>query len=173
MNRAENSTKINRLLAESLFIKHQARLRHRISHSIHRHHAEDLTAETFTVFLERLPELNLIKPLDNYLLGIFKNQLRKPLTGRSLSIEEHRIKLPVYDQNPLQQLIRRQLCRSVHTALDTLPAHIRTTVKKFHWDNQSQQLIREQTGIPIRTLQRHLHRGRTLLKNRLKEWEIF
>lgn len=171
MNRNTQRLRIDRMLAQDLFQRRQAQLLHSTSLTCHCDQAEDLTAEIFLTLLNRLPDLNLLEPLDGYLLTIFRNRLRSPRPPRPLSLQHAGIELPVYRQNPLRQLLRSQLRRDLDRSIAALPFRVRTVIKLYHCEGDNHHTIHAKTGLPLRTVQRRLREGRTILKKRLAVWE--
>ncbi len=144
--------------------------------------AEDLTQDTFLKAYRFFANYNRSMPFDNWLYRIMSNMFvdwlrRRPKVHiRSLDEpvlqEDGEIALDVPDsaQGPEALALSSELDGEMQSALDTLPEVFRLTVILSDIEGLSYEEISEVMGCSIGTVRSRLHRGRRLLREKLKPY---
>ncbi len=71
--------------------------------------------------------------------------------------------------DPGQQVLDDEFRRAMRDAVSKLPEQYRTVIALFYLEERSYKEVAETLGIPMGTLKTHLHRGRAMLREVLKE----
>jgi len=144
--------------------------------------AEDLTQDTFLKAYRFFANYNRSMPFDNWLYRIMSNIFvdwlrRRPKAHiRSLDEpvrrEEGEITLDVADagDGPEALALSSELDAEMQTALNTLPEDFRLTVVLSDIEGLSYEEVSEVMGCSIGTVRSRLHRGRKLLREKLKRY---
>ena len=142
--------------------------------------AEDLTQEAFIRAFRFFGQYRRELPFDSWLYKIMSNVFidrlrRKPKAKiRSLDqpvvTEEGEAQFDVADTaiGPEEVVLSREMDGCIQAALDTLPEAFRLTVIYADIEGLSYEEIAEATSTNIGTVRSRLHRGRRLLRNKLK-----
>lgn len=130
--------------------------------------AEDMTQEVLARVAERGTAIDAARP-DGYVFQIAANLLRdrgrrtKVRTAYQMGFgasEATRID----EIDPERVLRSRQSLASVVAALNTLPERTRTIFVLFRLENMKQREIADALGISIRTVEQHVSRASTMLR---------
>lgn len=143
--------------------------------------AEDLTQEAFIRAFRFFGQYRKELPFDSWLYKIMSNAFidrlrRRPKVRiRSLdepvATEEGEAHFDVADgaPGPEEVVLSREMDEHIQAALKTLPEVFRMTVILADIEGLSYEEIAEATSTNIGTVRSRLHRGRILLRNRLKK----
>ncbi|MCL5102750.1 MAG: sigma-70 family RNA polymerase sigma factor [Armatimonadetes bacterium] len=144
--------------------------------------AEDLTQEAFIRAFRFFGQYRRELPFDSWLYKIMSNVFidrlrRKPKAKiRSLDqpvvTEDGEAQFDVADTSagPEECLISHEMDSRIQAALDTLPDAFRLAVIYADIEGLSYEEIAEATKTNIGTVRSRLHRGRRLLRNKLKKY---
>lgn len=144
--------------------------------------AEDLTQDTFLKAYRFFGNYKRDMPFDNWLYRIMSNIFvdwlrRKPKASiRSLDEpiqqEEGAVTLDVPDTaaGPEDLALSSELDSEMQIALNTLPKDFKTTVILSDIEGLSYEEVSEVMGCSIGTVRSRLHRGRKLLREKLKPY---
>lgn len=144
--------------------------------------AEDLTQEAFIRAFRFFGQYRRELPFDSWLYKIMSNVFidrlrRKPKVRiRSLDqpvvTDEGEAQFDVADTGvgPEEAVLSREMDVHIQAALDTLPEVFRLTVIYADIEGLSYEEIAEATNTNIGTVRSRLHRGRRLLRNKLKSY---
>ncbi|MCE5200010.1 MAG: sigma-70 family RNA polymerase sigma factor [Armatimonadota bacterium] len=144
--------------------------------------AEDLTQEAFIRAFRFFGQYRRELPFDSWLYKIMSNVFidrlrRKPKAMiRSLdqpvvtSEGEAQFDVPDNSAGPEETVLSREMDSRIQAALDTLPEAFRLTVIYADIEGMSYEEIAESTSTNIGTVRSRLHRGRRLLRNKLKSY---
>ncbi len=144
--------------------------------------AEDLTQEAFIRAFRFFGQYRRELPFDSWLYKIMSNVFidrlrRKPKVRiRSLDqpviTDEGEAQFDVADTGigPEEAVLSREMDGHIQAALDTLPEAFRLTVIYADIEGLSYEEIAEATNTNIGTVRSRLHRGRRLLRNKLKSY---
>jgi RNA polymerase sigma-70 factor (ECF subfamily) len=142
--------------------------------------AEDLVQDAFIRAFRFFGQYRRELPFDSWLYKIMSNVFidklrRKPKAMiRSLDqpvvTSEGEVQLDVADTacGPEEAVLSREMDSRIQEALDTLPEVFRLTVIYADIEGLSYEEIAEATDTNIGTVRSRLHRGRRLLRNKLK-----
>lgn len=144
--------------------------------------AEDLTQESFLRAYRFFDRYRRDMPFENWLYRImsrvFIDELRKKPKFRTTSIDqplslgdggsEVTLEIPDFEANPEHRLIVDALEEPLQTALDSLPAEFRTAVVLADIEGMSYEEIAEVMHCSLGTVRSRLHRGRKLLRQRVR-----
>lgn len=143
--------------------------------------AEDLTQEAFIRAFRFFGQYRRELPFDSWLYKIMSNAFidrlrrRSKLRTRSLdepvATEEGEAQLEIADSAPGPEdlAISRETEEQIQAALATLPETFRLTVILADIEGLSYEEIAEATSTNIGTVRSRLHRGRMMLRNRLRQ----
>lgn len=143
--------------------------------------AEDLTQEAFIRAFRFFGQYRRELPFDSWLYKIMSNAFidrlrRKPKVRiRSLDepvpTEEGEAQFDVADSSagPEEVVLSRQMDREIQAALKTLPEVFRMTVILADIEGLSYEEIAEATSTNVGTVRSRLHRGRVLMRDKLKK----
>jgi RNA polymerase sigma-70 factor (ECF subfamily) len=84
--------------------------------------------------------------------------------------EEETLDLPDEVDDPEELALRREFWKAVKRALDELPPEFRTVVALVDMEGLSYEEAAKILGCPIGTVRSRLHRARTILREKLKDW---
>lgn len=144
--------------------------------------AEDLVQDAFIRAFRFFGQYRRELPFDSWLYKIMSNVFidklrRKPKAAiRSLdqpvTTSEGEVQFDVADtaSGPEETVLSREMDSRIQAALDTLPEVFRLTVIYADIEGLSYEEIAEATDTNIGTVRSRLHRGRRLLRNKLKAY---
>jgi len=144
--------------------------------------AEDLTQEAFIRAFRFFGQYRRELPFDSWLYKIMSNvfidRLRRKPKARIRSMDqpvvtnEGEAQFDVADPGagPEEAVLSKEMDGRIQSALDTLPEAFRLTVIYADIEGLSYEEIAEVTNTNIGTVRSRLHRGRRLLRNRLKSY---
>ncbi|MCC6727737.1 MAG: sigma-70 family RNA polymerase sigma factor [Chthonomonadales bacterium] len=144
--------------------------------------AEDLTQEAFVRAYRFFDRYNRQMPFENWLYRIISNvfidELRKRPKARLQSLDqplvnaggetEVRIEIPDVSSDPESMMLQMELDEPLQMALDELPHDFRHAVILADVEGLSYEEIAEAMGCSLGTVRSRLHRGRKMLRNRLR-----
>ncbi len=84
--------------------------------------------------------------------------------------DEEPLDLPDETDDPEELALRREFWRAAKRALDELPPEFRTVVALVDMEGLSYEEAAKILGCPIGTVRSRLHRARTILREKLKNW---
>jgi len=142
--------------------------------------AEDLTQEAFIRAFRFFGQYRRELPFDSWLYKIMSNvfidRLRRRPKAKIRSLDQPiqtddgEAQFDVADpgDGPEAAILSQEMDSRIQAALDTLPEVFRLTVIYADIEGLSYEEIAEATGTNIGTVRSRLHRGRRLLRNKLK-----
>ncbi len=84
--------------------------------------------------------------------------------------DEEPLELPDETDDPEELVLRREFWRASKKALDELPPEFRTVVALVDMEGLSYEEAAKILNCPIGTVRSRLHRARTILREKLKDW---
>ncbi len=144
--------------------------------------AEDLTQEAFIRAFRFFGQYRRELPFDSWLYKIMSNvfidRLRRRPKAKIRSMDqpvvtdEGEAQFDVADPGagPEEAVLSKEMDVRIQAALDTLPEAFRLTVIYADIEGLSYEEIAEVTNTNIGTVRSRLHRGRRLLRNKLKNY---
>ena len=84
--------------------------------------------------------------------------------------DEEPLELPDETDDPEKLVLRREFWRAAKRALDELPPESRTVVVLVDMEGLSYEEAAKILNCPIGTVRSRLHRARTILREKLKDW---
>jgi RNA polymerase sigma-70 factor, ECF subfamily len=84
--------------------------------------------------------------------------------------DEEPLELPDETDDPEKLVLRREFWRAAKRALDELPPEFRTVVALVDMEGLSYEEAAKILNCPIGTVRSRLHRARTILREKLKDW---
>jgi RNA polymerase sigma-70 factor (ECF subfamily) len=84
--------------------------------------------------------------------------------------DEEPLELPDETDDPEELALRREFWRAAKRALDELPPEFRTVVALVDMEGLSYEEAAKILNCPIGTVRSRLHRARTILREKLKDW---
>ena len=144
--------------------------------------AEDLTQDTFIKAFRFFGNYNRAMPFDNWLYRIMSNifvdwlRRRPKVQIRSLDEPirqeegETAFELPDTSDGPETIALSNELDAEMQVALNTLPEDFRMTVVLSDIEGLSYEEISDVMACSIGTVRSRLHRGRKLLRSKLKPY---
>lgn len=144
--------------------------------------AEDLTQEAFIRAFRFFGQYRRELPFDSWLYKIMSNvfidRLRRRPKAKIRSLDQPIVTddgeatFDVADTTagPEECVLSREMDTRIQAALDTLPEAFRLTVVYADIEGLSYEEIAEATNTNIGTVRSRLHRGRRLLRNKLKNY---
>jgi RNA polymerase sigma-70 factor (ECF subfamily) len=84
--------------------------------------------------------------------------------------DEEPLELPDETDDPEELALRREFWRAAKKALDELPPEFRTVVALVDMEGLSYEEAAKILNCPIGTVRSRLHRARTILREKLKDW---
>ena len=131
------------------------------------HLADDLVQEAFRIGLEKPPKK--ASKTRAWLAQVMRNNLRLHYRGggRRRRREEKVAVQDSVDSHPLAPMEREESIDAVSRTMLGLPEPFQGTLVLHYWDNLSLQEISNRTGVPGRTVESRLRKGRQLMKERL------
>lgn len=145
--------------------------------------AEDLTQESFLRAYRFFDRYNREMPFENWLFRImsrvFIDELRKrpkfktqsldqPLNAGDSGDAEVLLEIPDFDADPERLVMHDELDESLQGALNLLPAEFRIAVVLADIEGLSYEEIAETMNCSLGTVRSRLHRGRKLLRQRIR-----
>lgn len=144
--------------------------------------AEDLTQEAFLRAYRFFDRYNRQMPFENWLYRIISNvfidELRKRPRFRAHSLDqplsnggsdgEVRLEVPDLTGDPESLMLQAELDEPLQRALNALPADFRQAVVLADVEGLSYEEIAEAMNCSLGTVRSRLHRGRKMLRNRLR-----
>ena len=143
--------------------------------------AEDLTQEAFIRAFRFFGQYRRELPFDSWLYKIMSNvfidTLRRKPKARIRSLDqpiltddgEAQMDLPDPSAGPEESVLSNEMDGRIQVALNMLPESFRLTVIYADIDGLSYEEIAEATNTNIGTVRSRLHRGRRLLRSKLKD----
>ena len=144
--------------------------------------AEDLTQEAFIRAFRFFGQYRRELPFDSWLYKIMSNvfidRLRRKPKAKIRSLDQPIItadgeaQFDIADtaEGPEDVILSKEMDVRIQAALDTLPEVFRLTVIYADIEGLSYEEIAEATDTNIGTVRSRLHRGRRLLRNKLKSY---
>ena len=144
--------------------------------------AEDLTQDTFLKAFRFFANYNRSMPFENWLYRIMSNvfvdTLRRRPKAQIRSLDEPirqeegetTLDLPDSAEGPEAITLSNELDAEMQAALNTLPEDFRLTVILCDIEGLSYEEISEVMGCSIGTVRSRLHRGRKLLREKLRPY---
>ncbi|WP_336712523.1 RNA polymerase sigma factor SigE [Arthrobacter sp. USHLN218] len=157
---------------EEVVVNHSAKV-YRLAYRLtgNKHDAEDLTQE---VFVRVFRSLENFKPgtLDGWLhritTNLFLDQARRKSRIRFDGLsEDAEAKIPGKDPGPERSFEFNNLDIDVQTALEELPPDFRAAVVLCDLEGLSYDEVSEALGVKLGTVRSRIHRGRTMLREKL------
>ena len=145
--------------------------------------AEDLTQEAFIRAFRFFGQYRRELPFDSWLYKIMSNvfidRLRRKPKVKFRSIDQPvmtedgqaQFEVPDTTPGPEDVLLSGEMDSRIQEALDALPEAFRLTVIYADIEGFSYEEIAEVTNANIGTVRSRLHRGRRMLRGKLKEYE--
>lgn len=145
--------------------------------------AEDLTQEAFIRAFRFFGQYRRELPFDSWLYKIMSNvfidRLRRKPKAKIRSLDqpiqtsEGEVEFDVADptSGPEDAVLAMEVDSRIQAALDKLPEAFRMTVIYADIEGLSYEEIAEATNTNIGTVRSRLHRGRRLLRDKLKKYE--
>jgi RNA polymerase sigma-70 factor (ECF subfamily) len=135
----------------------------------HRDRAADLTQESFAAFWESLGRKPVREPAI-WLFRIARNRWRKACRARPLApTGEHGLEaVPHRGPDPDHRIARDEFTQRVAACVLELPGTVREAVALHYWNDLSHDQIARVQGVPAALVRWRVHRGRRLLKDRLR-----
>lgn len=145
--------------------------------------AEDLTQESFLRAFRFFDRYNREMPFENWLYRImsrvFIDELRKrpklktqsldqPLNAGDSGDADVLLEIPDFDSDPERLVLHDALDEHLQAALNALPAEFRIAVILADIEGLSYEEIAESMHCSLGTVRSRLHRGRKLLRQRLR-----
>jgi RNA polymerase sigma-70 factor (ECF subfamily) len=144
--------------------------------------AEDLTQEAFIRAFRFFGQYRRELPFDSWLYKIMSNvfidRLRRRPKAKIRSLDqpvvtedgEAQLDIPDTCAGPEEAVLSKEMDGRIQQALGTLPDAFRLTVIYADIEGLSYEEIAEATNTNIGTVRSRLHRGRRLLRNKLKSY---
>lgn len=131
------------------------------------HLADDLVQEAFRIGLEKPPQK--ASKARAWLAQVMRNNLRLHYRGggRRRGREQKVAVADSVESHPLAPMEREESIEAVSRTMLGLPEPFQGTLVLHYWDNLSLQEIANRTGVPVRTVESRLRKGRQLMKERL------
>ncbi len=173
---------------EALVRQHQASL-YRVAYRLcgNRDDAEDLIQETLLEAYEAFGRFTAGTHFDRWVFRIMRNTFIDKVRGRP-KVRLESLDAPVCGGSEASKLVReivdlssapdlelmaRTLDGPIQDALQALPEEFRTVVILADIEQMSYEEISQTVGCPIGTVRSRLHRGRAILKEKLKSYARF
>ncbi len=144
--------------------------------------AEDLTQEAFIRAFRFFGQYRRELPFDSWLYKIMSNvfidKMRRKPKAKIRSLDqpittddgETQLDIPDTSAGPEEAVLSKEMDNRIQAALNTLPEAFRLTVIYADIEGLSYEEIAEATNTNIGTVRSRLHRGRRLLRNKLKSY---
>ena len=133
--------------------------------------AEDLVQEVFTRLARQ--DLACVENIQGYVFQVAANVLRDQ--GRRAAVRSIIVpaaeNFEVEDEagfSPERVLQSREAVQAMVAALYELPEMVRTVFSRYHFDGVSQVNIARQTGLSLRTVEKHMAKANAHLLDRLR-----
>ena len=143
--------------------------------------AEDLTQEVFIRVYRSLDQYDpkygdlqnwLMRLARNLIIDDYRRRQRAPQDDYADDLEDHTYHLPSHSQSAQKELERRELGAQVQSAIDKLPADLRTCVILRDIEELSYQEIVDLLKIPEGTVKSRINRGRIELAKILRRMRV-
>jgi RNA polymerase sigma-70 factor (ECF subfamily) len=155
------------------------RLAHRLMRS--EEDAEDVLQETFLKALDRLEDFQGMSRFNTWLHRIAVNQALMKLRKRRSDVfsvdaprsdggEERTIDLVDFSDSALEEVVENEARTVLEQALAELPIDLRTVLVMRDINHLSNAETAQALELPIGAVKWRLHRGRTLLRDRLSSY---
>ena len=142
--------------------------------------AEDLLLEALTEAWESFNHFQkgteLVRWVATIMTHTFLDWQRKNSHYEFVSLDEpseedeEPLELPDETDDPEKLVLRREFWRAAKRALDELPPESRTVVVLVDMEGLSYEEAAKILNCPIGTVRSRLHRARTILREKLKDW---
>lgn len=143
------------------------------------HEAQDLTQEIFISLFKSLYSFKGRSALGTWIYRISlnrcldwkrKQQRRRPFIFNQVSQEAaqdviNKTSKPL--SGPEDDYLRREESKELHLAIKSLPEKYQTVIILYHFQQLSYQNISQILGVPTRTVETRLYRGKRMLGNKL------
>lgn len=135
------------------------------------HDAEDIAQETFIAAYRSIESFDLDRKFAPWLMKIATNlsidhlRRKKPQNVPLDSLEAVESQS---SKNPLEAVEASELHQLTEQAIRQLPIKYRAAVALYYTEELTYDEIADALKVPIGTVKTHLHRGREILKKRLK-----
>ncbi len=140
-----------------------------------RQEAEDLYQDTLLKFYELGENLVIEKNPKSYLMGISVNlyrnykrklSVRQRITGTWQSVEELAGDIPADRRLTEEEVIVREACRALRSAVGQLPDKYRIPILLFYMEELSLTEIAAALGLPEGTVKSRIHRAKKILRQK-------
>lgn len=137
--------------------------------------AQDLSQDTFLAAYQNLKTFRSDAKFSTWLLGIARNKILNDINraGKKRSrlvtdevLNKHQSK----ENNPFQEVEKRQTLSSLQTAINELGDDLREVVVSVSMEGLSYEEVSNIMEIPVGTVKSKLFRARTILKDKLKNF---
>lgn len=140
----------------------------------HRETAEDLTQEVFIKLYRSLDRFRGESQLKTWIYRLTVNMVTDYLRSRCRRPHEavlDKVKSWFGDrkQEPETRALQKEEQQTVLTLLAELPEKYRLIMYLYHYKQLTYQEISETTGLPLKTIETRLYRGKALLKEKWLE----
>lgn len=167
---------------ETLVREHQRAI-YRVAHRLcgNPSEAEDLIQETLIEAFESFPRFRAGTNFDRWVFRIMRNtfidSVRRRPKARLESLESGLLdksgelmlrEIVDFDSAPDTEIMARTLDEPVQNALDALPPEFKLVVILADIEGLSYEEVGRIAGCPVGTVRSRLHRGRAILKDKLK-----
>jgi RNA polymerase sigma-70 factor (ECF subfamily) len=172
---------------EALVREHQRAI-YRVAYRLcgHSEEAEDLVQETLIEAYESFPRFRPGTNFDRWVFRIMRNtfidRVRRKPKARIESLDSGLVdksgelvlrELVDLESAPDSELLARTLDEPIQNALDALPPEFRLVVVLADVGGLSYEEVSRIAGCPVGTVRSRLHRGRAILKDKLKNYVRF
>ncbi len=137
--------------------------------------AEDLTQdavlEAFRAFRKFQPGTHFDRWIYRIMTRTFIDSVRRRRRHPTISLEQPEVRPPVEPgDHPDEAMARAEVSQQVHRVLATLPPEFRQTVILVDLEDLSYEEAARIMGCAVGTVRSRLHRGRCLLRERLRPY---
>lgn len=141
--------------------------------------ADDAVQDTFLQAYRKLDTFRGDSAFSTWLHRIAANEClmrlrrRRPLLSTETPAEEEKAPprdIPDWANAPVDELLTKELREELERAVESLPEHYRTVFVLRDLENESTEEVARQLGISIPAVKTRLHRARTMLRDRLREY---
>jgi RNA polymerase sigma-70 factor, ECF subfamily len=136
--------------------------------------AEEATQEVFLAMLSDAHQYVAERgPLESYLIGIARNQVRRQLRGARATVSDDRESGATAHSELLENLSKKEELRALHQAILSLPPNYREVVALCDLEGLAYAQVAEQLGCAVGTVRSRLHRARGILEKKLRMRDQF
>jgi len=146
--------------------------------------AEDITQEVFIKLYKNISKLDLELKFSSWLYKIATNTAydwlrKKQRRHEFLFLDDENRKTKLLDTiadpqaiSAIETIEKQPAFDQITNALKNLKVEYRSVLLLFYYQEFSYQEISDALSLPINTVKTYLHRGKTLLKNKLTNLEV-